>query len=122
MTDSHLTLAAGETLFTQGDEGDTMFVITTGEIQISRVVDGQKTVLANLGSGEFLGEMSLVNQEARSATGVATQATTLMVYNKEKFTELLTTRPLIAQRIIERLADRLRQTTEQLTKLKSQLD
>jgi CRP-like cAMP-binding protein len=122
MTDSHLTLSVGETLFTQGDEGDTMFVITTGEIQISRIVDGQKTVLANLGSGEFLGEMSLVNQEARSATGIATQPTTLMVYNKEKFTELLTTRPLMAQRIIERLADRLRQTTAQLTELKSKLD
>ena len=54
MTD-HITLEAGETLFTQGDEGDTMFVITTGKIQISRIVDGQKTILADLGSGEFLG-------------------------------------------------------------------
>ena len=121
MTD-HITLEAGELLFTQGDEGDTMFVITTGKIQISRIVDGQKTILADLGSGEFLGEMSLVNQEARSATGMALEQTTVMVYNKEKFTELLSTRPMIAQRIIERLADRLRQTTEQLTELKSQLD
>ena len=122
MTSSHLTLEAGETLFTQGDEGDTMFVITNGNIQISKVVDGQKTTLADLGSGEFVGEMSLVNQESRSATGVATEATTVLVYDKDKFIELLSTRPIIAQRIIERLADRLRQTTAQLTELKSQLD
>lgn len=119
MSESHIRLDTGELLFSEGDEGDTMFVITKGAIEISKNTDTAPSKLTTLGPGEFLGEMSLINNETRSATGTAREPTTLMMYDKSQFAELITTRPSIALRIIERLAQRLRETTQQLADLRA---
>ena len=58
-----------ETIFREGDWGDSLYIIVDGEVEITRDVSGQSDVpLARLGCGECFGEMGLVRQMPRSAT------------------------------------------------------
>ena len=94
-----------------------MYVITKGRVRITKTIGGQPRMLTELGPGEFLGEMSILNHEPRSATGRAIEATTVLPYTAEDFEELIATRPNIAIRIIRRLALRLKETNDKLKRM-----
>jgi CRP/FNR family cyclic AMP-dependent transcriptional regulator len=66
------SLAAGETLFNAGEPGDSLFVVQAGEVELYiKDTAGQKIVLTVAGRGEIFGELSLLDQGARTATAVA---------------------------------------------------
>ncbi len=100
-------LAAGETLFREGELGTTMYLITRGRLRVER--DGQ--TLAELGDGEVVGEMSAVDPEARSATVLALEPSTLLCIDHSDIQILLAEDPEVARGIIQVLCRRLRQTT-----------
>ncbi len=114
---AHITLNPDEILFAEGDEGSCMYVITKGRIRITKNIGGQPRMLTELGAGEFVGEMSILNHEPRSATGTAVESTTILPYTAEDFEELIATRPSIAVRIIRRLAHRLKETNDKLQRM-----
>ena len=58
----------GETVFHQGDLGDRIYMIVSGQAEVVRESDGAETVLAELGAGEYFGEMALLKQTTRGAT------------------------------------------------------
>src|SRR5258706_9158565 len=62
---------AGKDLFREGDPGDGLFLVISGEINVTKRAPAGEHALARLGSGGVLGEMSLVTADARSATGRA---------------------------------------------------
>src|SRR6185436_18328906 len=64
-------VAAGKDLFREGDPGDGLFLVIAGEIDVTKRAPGGEHLLARLGPGGVLGEMSLVTADARSATGRA---------------------------------------------------
>lgn len=64
-------LQAWDNLFEQGQSGSDFFVLLTGEVSVTRLLDGQRVQLARLVPGECVGEMALVRHEARSATVTA---------------------------------------------------
>src|SRR5258706_9788322 len=64
-------IAAGKDLFREGDPGDGLFLVISGEIDVTKRAPGGEHLLARLGPGGVLGEMSLVTADARSATGRA---------------------------------------------------
>jgi uncharacterized membrane protein len=65
-------LKADETLFKAGEPGDSLFVVQAGEIELYiKDTAGQKIVLTNAGRGEIFGELSLLDQGARTANAVA---------------------------------------------------
>jgi CRP-like cAMP-binding protein len=64
-------VAAGKDLFREGDPGDGLFLVVSGEIEIIKRGPSGERSLARLGPGSVLGEMSLITTEARSATGRA---------------------------------------------------
>jgi putative ABC transport system ATP-binding protein len=69
---SELQLAAGETLFEQGDESDVVYVVDVGEIELVRVrADGGEDILARHGPGEYFGELGPMFGIRRSATARA---------------------------------------------------
>ena len=75
----HRPLAAGETLFKAGEPGDSLFVVQAGEVELFiKDTAGQKIVLTNAGRGEIFGELSLLDQGARTATAVALTDTALL--------------------------------------------
>ena len=69
---------AGEVVFAEGEEGDALYVIVDGEVEVVRHEDGAEKVLTTLGPPEFFGEMSVIDKERRSATVRAKQPTRLL--------------------------------------------
>ena len=101
------SLGDGDLIFDEGDEGVDLYVIQSGHVQISRAGNGGRRVVANLGAGEFFGEMSVVLGEARTARAVAVGETELLQLDGETLEAMCIERPEIAIRMIQRLAIRL---------------
>jgi len=77
--------AAGEAVFAEGDLGDSLYVIVSGEVEISRH-ERAGVPLAVLGAGACFGEMALIDREHRSATASARSAVTALQLTAESFT------------------------------------
>src|SRR4051794_9474397 len=73
-----LTLPEGETLISEGDPGDSLFIVVSGELEISRREGGREVALATRGPGEFVGELSLLQAAPRSATARTRTQTSLL--------------------------------------------
>lgn len=84
--------AADHVIFNQGDEGDKMYVIKRGKVQVLR----DNTILAELTDGQFFGEMALVSDEPRNATIKTVTDLEALVLKKEDFRHLLETNASIA--------------------------
>jgi NADH:quinone reductase (non-electrogenic) len=86
---------AGDVIFEQGDVGDCMFVVRSGQVEVVR--DGQRIAL--LGEGEFFGEAALLSGDPRSAAVRAVQASNLLSISKADFKKLLGTFPELSSEI-----------------------
>lgn len=104
----------GTVLFREGDPGDFMYVIQSGEIEIRRMIGDVERVLAVLPAGEFFGEMALINQRPRSATAVVKQLSRLLVIEGRTFEAMIRGKTEIAVRMIKTLAGRLERANQQI--------
>lgn len=88
------TFAAGQALFKAGEPGQTMFVVTRGEVELS-VTDhaGQKIVLTVAGPGDVFGELALLDAGPRTATAVAHSDCELLALDRGDLLILFTRRP-----------------------------
>jgi CRP/FNR family transcriptional regulator, cyclic AMP receptor protein len=105
---------AGTVLFEEGQPGDYMYVVSTGEVEIRRMVGETERVLAVLPPGEFFGEMAILNSRPRSATAVVRVDSRLIVIEGKTFEAMLRARPEVALRIIKSLALRLESANQQV--------
>lgn len=71
--------AEGEILFSQGDVGDYIFIIINGSVEICKDVNGQKEVIARMSSGDIIGEMAVITNEPRCASGIAAEKTRVIM-------------------------------------------
>ncbi len=101
--------AAGRTIVRQGEVGTGFFLITTGRARVVR--DGQ--TIAELGPGEFFGELSLLDGEPRIATVVAEVPTDCLALASWEFEALLESQPRLAIAILRGVARRLRNVSEE---------
>ena len=106
----------GDRLFDAGDAGDEMFVIRSGAVRVYIAAGGTEKTLAILGPGEFVGEMSLLNGEPRSANAVVHEDGDLLVITGPVLEEMIVHNTEIALRLIKRLASRLH-TADSLIKV-----
>lgn len=101
--------AADEVIFRAGDPGDGCYVVITGCVQISALVGpGESRVLAQIGPGDFFGEMAVVDDAPRSATATAAVFTKALFIERRKLLELLERRPGLALRLIREFSARMR--------------
>lgn len=108
-------IARGQELFHEGEQGDSLYVITGGKVKLGRrSADGRENLLAILGEGEMLGELSLFDPGPRTATASAIADTELVGLSHHDMTAYLGTRPEIAMTMLSALAARLRRTNEAL--------
>ena len=105
---TEVELKAGEQLFAEGGPGDTAFVIMTGEIEILKKSGGRNVLLAVRKSGEVIGEMSLLEQAPRFASGVARADSSLLAISHDELDELLNTSPSAARSLLFTITSRLR--------------
>lgn len=101
------TTPAGTVLFEEGAPGETMFVLQSGRVRITkRVKDGVKT-LAILGPGEFFGEMAILNNKPRTASAEVVEDARLLVIDGKTFEAMVVGNVEIAVRLIKKLSRRL---------------
>jgi CRP/FNR family cyclic AMP-dependent transcriptional regulator len=78
---------AGQVVFEEGELGDSLYVIVSGEMEVLRKdAGGQSQVLTRLGAPDFFGEMSLIDKEYRSATVRAKSEAELLQLTAENLT------------------------------------
>ncbi len=104
-------------IFEEGDPGDVLFVIQSGEVELTRRGASGRRMVARLGPGEFFGEMSVVLAEPRTARAVAIGATRLLELDGETLEAMCIERPEIAIRMISRLTNRLIDSERRLAAL-----
>ncbi len=110
-------IPANTTLFHEGDRGEEMYIIQSGKVKISKRIRGVEKTLAMLEKGEFFGEMAILNDKPRSATAETVGDCDMLVIDRKTFDALIRGNVEIAVRFIKRLADRLRETNDQMEAL-----
>lgn len=102
-------------LFRAGDKGDAMYLIQNGRVQIS-IIDEAKheVILAELGQGDFFGEMSIIDGRQRSADASVIEDAQLAVLSREAFLSFVRTNPDVALKMLAALSERLRHTDQLL--------
>lgn len=106
----------GEIVFRQGDTGNCMYVIQSGEVEALAELNGNELRLRTMGPNEFFGEMALFEQEHRSATIRTTKPTRLLTIDKKNFLGGIHEDPSLAFRIVETMSHRIRDLTDRLAR------
>ena len=105
---------AGETLFKEGDDENSTFIILTGSVRVTKQFEEEEKTLAIIKDNDFVGEMSTLLGEPRSATATAEEPTKALMVSPDTFESMVQSNPKIALRIIKQLARRVKNTTQQL--------
>jgi CRP-like cAMP-binding protein len=118
---------AGEYVFFQNDPGLGMYVIEQGEVSVGLVGnDGSKKELALLKDGDFFGELSLLDESPRSASVIAVTDANLIGFFRPDLFEIMEKSPgtglKIVLKVAEMIGERLRNTNQELSKIRAELD
>ena len=109
-----VTAAPGDVVITEGAPGDSLFIILSGELEVTKRDGDREILLATRRAGEFLGEMSLLEQTPRTASVRAVQPTEMLSIGPDSFRKLLEASPVIATTVLRTVAGRLRSTEASL--------
>lgn len=112
--ESHLEVSDGDIIFNEGDDGREMYVVTEGEVVVSKKTSQGEVILATLRKGDFVGEMSLLESLPRSATATAKGKTRLLVIQPGGFLLKIRRDPTFAFEMLQTFSRRIRQTNEAL--------
>lgn len=103
-------LAAGEVVAAEGDEGDAMYVIADGRLEVVKRQGLGEVPLARLGAGEIVGEMAVLERAPRNATVRALGPARVIRVGRDVVTELVRTRPSAAISMLGTVTGRLQST------------
>ena len=105
-------------VFFENEQGDTFFMIVQGRVKVTILGDdGREVILSVLGPGDFFGEMSLLDNEPRSATAIAVEDTELLSLQRNDFQSVLHDNQSITAALIRVLTARLRRANHQISTL-----
>jgi hypothetical protein len=90
---------AGEVIVEEGEPGDSMFIVSTGEVEASVEKNGERVVVATLKDGDFFGEMAILTGEPRTATVTATKSTELLELSRAHLQEIFSRHPHVEAKI-----------------------
>lgn len=109
-----LSIRANTAIFQEGEIGDKMYIIQTGEVAITKVIDGHTHTLATLGKGEFFGEMAIVSSTKRTATATTVGNVEILVFDRQGFEAMIEKNVKIAMSVIDKLCRRLDNSNNQI--------
>ena len=108
----------GNLIFLEESEGKNLFFVVEGCVKVTRLSkDGREVILAMLNAGDFFGEMSLLDGEARSANVIALEETEVLSLNRDDFLVVLHDYPKIAIQLLKEMTSRLRKSDRQIVSL-----
>jgi CRP-like cAMP-binding protein len=107
-----------ETIFSESQPGGSLYVVMSGRIKIfGSSSQGRSKTFAFLEPGDFFGEMSLLDDEVRSASASALEDSVLIMLKREDFKKLILTRPAMAEAVLKTIAQRLRRANKEIEAL-----
>jgi len=110
--------ARGETVFTEGEQGDNLYIVLTGKVKIGRrASDGRENMLSVMGPSDMFGELSLFDPGPRTATATVVTDARLASLAHSSLRPWIADRPDIAEQLLRVLARRLRRTNDALADL-----
>ena len=105
----------GEALFHEGDPGDALHILTSGQVKVFLTTpDGEEAVVALLGPGDICGELAIFDDLPRSASVIALEATETLALHRQNFHAFLRAHPEVVSEVLAVLAGRIRRLDEQL--------
>ena len=108
----------GNLIFLEESEGKNLFFVVEGSVKVTRLSkDGREVILAMLNAGDFFGEMSLLDGEARSANVIALETTEVLSLKRDDFLVVLHDYPKIAIQLLKEMTSRLRKSDRQIVSL-----
>jgi len=99
---------AGQTIFSEGEPGDFMFAVISGEVRIEK----RSKLLRTIQPGEVFGEMALIDGKPRSASAIAASDCQVAAVSEKRFMLVVKTNPFFAIEMLRMLSQRLREQTE----------
>lgn len=109
------TYPRGSVILFEDDPGDALFVVLAGQVKVVLIgEDGREVILSVLTDGDFFGEMSLIDDEPRSAHVIAMDDARLLVLRREDFHQALDEHPRIALGLLRALSRRLRRADDKI--------
>lgn len=107
---------AGSTVFHLGDPGGLLYILVNGKVKISHSnPDGQEALLAILGTGDFFGELALLDESPRSATAEAIAPTETLTLHRDDFMRFIEKHPAFSKHVLTILARRIRRLNAQIS-------
>jgi len=102
----------------EDDPGDALYVVLSGKVKVVLIgEDGREVILSVLKESDFFGEMSLIDEEPRSAHVIALEDANLLVLRREDFWRCIESNPSIAFGLLRQLSLRLRHANHQIGSL-----
>lgn len=108
------TYKAGDVIFHEGSHGVAVYVVSSGKVEISKIIQGHRVVVEVFGPGEMFGEMSFIDSSPRSATATALEDTVLDLLDKDFMDREFNQISSDFRVILTNLVRRLRKTTRGL--------
>ena len=110
--------ASGELVVRQGDEGNCMYVVQAGKLEVLREEHDGNVRVAVMTAGDIFGEMSIFERELRSATVRALGEARVLSVDKKTFLRRIQEDPPLAFNLVKIMSNRIRRLTEDLASLK----
>lgn len=108
----------GRTIVSEGEPSQSMYILLAGRAKVQRSdSEGKEVILAVLGSGEFFGEMSLVDDAPRSASVITLEPCEFMAVGKDAFKAMLVQSPEMCMSVMRGLVRRLREADKKIETL-----
>ena len=105
---------ARESIFREGDQGDGIYIVKQGLVQISALVtEGERRNLSHFGPGDFFGEMAVLDSEPRSATATAETDTEVYFIPQSELLQMLERSPKLAISLVRQISLRVREFNHQ---------
>lgn len=114
------TFKAGDVIFKEGSHGLAVYILSSGKVEISKMVQGRKIIVEILGPDDIFGEMSFIDNSPRSATAIALEDTVLELVDKDFMDKEFNQIASDFREIVTSLVRRLRKITQRLVSLPRQ--
>jgi CRP/FNR family transcriptional regulator, cyclic AMP receptor protein len=96
-------------IVSQEEEGDSLFIIKSGKVKVTLYGDsGREVILSIFQAGDYFGEMSLIDNQPRSANVIAIDESEVLILSRPAFSQQIEENPRVAQGIMRELCRRLR--------------
>lgn len=108
----------GRTIVSEGEPSQTLYILLSGRAKVQRSdSEGKEVILAVLGSGDFFGEMSLIDEAPRSASVITLESCDFMAINKDSFKSMLMQSNEMCMAVMKGMVRRLREADKKIETL-----